>query len=95
MESKNIGKIFEGRWKVVDYHKPKYLLENIYNGNQIEIYTSSFTKLLRGETTISKIICYRANKIKRNDPRAIKQVTIKASQRTMYAIRKERGTLND
>ena len=95
MENKNIGKIFEGRWKVVEYVNPKYILENIYNGKRIEIWKSTFHKIECGQTTISKILCYRVNKANKNNPKCIKQVTIKAAQKTMYAIRKERGTLND
>ena len=94
-ESKFIGNIYEGRWKVVEYANPKYILENIYNGNKLEIYKTSFIKLKDGKTTVSKILCYRANKSKRNDPRAIRQITTRAARRTIYAIRKERGTLND
>ena len=92
MESKKIGNIFEGRWKIISYTRPNYTLENIYNGKRIEIHSNSVKRIERGETTISRIICFRLNK-ERSNAKCIKQVTIKAAQKTMYAIRKERGTL--
>lgn len=91
MKSKYIGKVYEGRWKVVSCIKGKYTLENIYNKRTIELVKTTFLRMNKGETSISKIMCCRANKDR--NPRKINVVNIKAARRTTYAIRKERGTL--
>ena len=94
MESKKIGNIFEGRWKIISYTRPNYTLENIYNGKRIEIHSNSVKRIERGETTISRIICFRLNKERSNGKR-IKAITVTPVRKVIYAIRKERGTLND
>ena len=53
------GKIYEGRWKVIQKTGTRYTLENIYNHNQIIIHEKILLKVDRNETTISKHISHR------------------------------------
>lgn len=93
MESKYIGQVFEGRWKVIALHKEKFTLENIYNERKIELFKTVFMNVVKGKTTISRVLCCRANKNKTPNRKSVKQVSIRIARRTTYAIRKERGTL--
>lgn len=78
-KSKYIGMIIEERWKVlsskpVPSHHTYYLLENIYNGQQIELGDSQLRAILTGKTTVSRTLYYRINKydFKRLSNRVIK-----------------------
>ena len=68
--SKYLGKVYEGRWKVVKYRYNKchyyYTLENIYNKQEIELSNELLVKIDRGEKTISKLIAFRLVKDKKN-----------------------------
>ena len=55
MTNKRIGKIYDGRWRVIRYEKPKYILQNIYNQEEMSIKDVTLKKIEEGETTISKV----------------------------------------
>lgn len=67
MKSKYLGKIYDGRWKVIDYKRLnkkyreyEYTLQNIYNGEKMTI---SSTQLYRIEHNgISVCRTYRNKK---------------------------------
>lgn len=59
------GKIYDGRWKVISRQNTNYILENIFNQNQIIISEKTLRRIDSGETTISKSIStklFRAGK---------------------------------
>jgi len=60
MVSNKLGKIYDGKWKVVDYKVNKnrattYTLKNIYNDKEMTISSKALRKVEKGETTISKV----------------------------------------
>lgn len=65
-KSKYIGQIFECRWEVTDTYRYKdhtyYMFTNIYNQNKIVLCNTTFRELLRGKTTISKVITSRCRR---------------------------------
>ena len=71
MNSKYLGKIYEGRWKVIDMiyrndgRNQVYILENIYNHERIQVCPPVMAKVDKGETTLSNTYRnqYRHNKI--------------------------------
>ena len=71
-ENKYLGMIFEGRWKVVDKvfggnNKVKgYIVENIFNEEQMYVGKNTIIKIGRGETSISHIRKRNAIKTKRD-----------------------------
>lgn len=56
---KYLNKIYDGRWKVIDINKGKYLLENIYNLQTIILNYQQIRSLEFEKTTVSKIISRR------------------------------------
>ena len=73
--SKYLGKVYEGRWKVVGciypngLHNQKYVLKNIYNEREIIISPKALARVEQGETTISRVISHKiwgSNYAKRN-----------------------------
>lgn len=64
--SKYIGRIYEGRWKCVKYENQKshiyYTLENIYNGQQLQVNGENMAKIENNRTTVSKILAFRVCK---------------------------------
>ena len=89
MKSKYAGQIFEGRWKVLGAKNSEYVLENIYNQNQIVIHNETMRKLVKGETTISNIISYRLYKSGGN-PYSPYPNKPKSANRVDWAIKKEK-----
>lgn len=68
--ARNIGLVFEGRWKVVEYIKygemsggDKYILENIFNGEIMNINDKTLRRIKCGETSVSRL---RKKKLKNN-----------------------------
>ena len=55
MRTKYLGKLFDGRWEVVDRKEHIFILKNIYNQETMEIRENVFYNLLDGKTTISNI----------------------------------------
>ena len=60
---KFIGKIYDGRWKVIECircenRQIKYTLENIYNQRTIRIDGRTLRRVEKGETTISKVMAH-------------------------------------
>lgn len=55
MRTKYLGKVFDGRWEVVDRKEHTFILKNIYNQETMEIRENVFYNLLDGKTTISNI----------------------------------------
>lgn len=83
--------VFEGRWKVVAYANDLFTLKNIYNGNEIVIHRTGVTRIVKGTTTISKIICCRTNKAKStNTKKDIRQVV---HRRYAFKKKAERGEI--
>lgn len=69
---KYIGKIYEGRWEVIRFepyghqsHAGRFVLKNIYNGNEISFKDQTLRRIDRGEITLSKIVCRRIRRIKK------------------------------
>ena len=69
---KYIGKIYEGRWEVIRFepyghqsHAGRFVLKNIYNGNEISFKDQTLRQIDRGEITLSKIVCRRIRRIKK------------------------------
>lgn len=64
-KSKYIGKIFEGRWMVIsveklpEKHNRIFILENIYNKEQMRIWEGTFYKVLNETFTISNLRKWR------------------------------------
>ena len=65
-KSKYIGKIYEGRWKVIEietkkepYRITNYVLENIFNHSRMVLKNRQILNIEKGLTTISKIIAYQ------------------------------------
>ena len=69
---KYMGKIYEGRWKVVSMKKSEngnidgYYLENVYNQQRIYVNKSTLARIEKGETSVSKFIKRVVSKVKRN-----------------------------
>ena len=59
MNSKYVGNVYEGRWKVVSLIKGKYKIENIYNQKSIEISKTQMYRIGSGKSTVSQIITFR------------------------------------
>ena len=65
MVKKYIGKIYEGRWKVIGFEKydnsraGHYILRNVYNQNEIIIRDATLRKIEKGETSVSRVIVHR------------------------------------
>ena len=53
--------IFDGRWKLVGTYEKKYLLENIFNGNQLIITYRQLERIRNGVDSVSKIISRKIN----------------------------------
>ena len=53
--------IFDGRWKLVGTYDKKYLLENVFNGNQLIITHKQLERIRNGNDSVSKIISRRIN----------------------------------
>jgi len=58
--NKHIGKVFDGRWKVVNFHRysnshsnGSYVLQNIFNDEVISVSGNYFRKILSGEKTVN------------------------------------------
>lgn len=67
MQTKYIGTILEGRWKVIGKSGYRnFELQNIYNETIITIVESVFYRILKNETTISKVISSRISPDKYN-----------------------------
>ena len=69
---KYIGKIYEGRWEVIRFepygqqsNTGRFVLKNIYNGNEISFKDQTLRLIDRGEITLSKIACRRIRRIKK------------------------------
>ena len=90
-KSKYIGKIYEGRWKVVGIGDKHATLVNIFNEKEISIHVTSLVKVDRGKTTISKIICCRVNRASTN--KTIKVVSQVRHRQFVYHKKLERGNL--
>lgn len=86
-----LGKIYEGRWKVIGYYNKIYRLKNIFNGNEIEIYESGIRRIEKGATTVSKIICCRANRSKAK--KTFKDITQIRQKQFAYLMNRKRGGL--
>ena len=57
---KYIGKIYEGRWKIIKrYPTTVYVAENIFNKSQIRIPYRTLILIDRNELTLSKFIRYK------------------------------------
>ena len=63
-----IGKIYEGRFKVVDYkiirRRYYFFLQNIFNNQVLKVEYRTMKKLDEGSTTISGIIHYKIKRRK-------------------------------
>ena len=66
MEGKYIGKVYDGKWKVVRMEMyggkgraRKAVLENVYNNREVTIQERTLRKVDRGETTISSVIFHK------------------------------------
>jgi hypothetical protein len=78
MQTKYIGTILDGRWEVVEkINQNNFKLKNIYNEETITIGRNVFYKILKNETTVSKVIYLRMNPDKFN-------------KRRIYAIRNKK-----
>ena len=69
MKSKYLGKIYDGRWKVIDYKRLnkkyrdyEYTLQNIYNGEKMTISNTQLYRIEKNGVSVCKT--YR-NKISR------------------------------
>ena len=64
MNSKYVGKILEGRWEVKEKERNAeyYILENIFNQNQVRICKTVLLKIINGKTTVSRVISFRISK---------------------------------
>ena len=91
MKNKLIGKIYEGRWQIISYQNKHYLLKNIFNGKEIEIYESGIRRIELGKTSVSKIICCRANRDKTK--KAFKDVTQLRQRQFAFIMNKKRGEI--
>lgn len=93
-KTKYKDKIYDGRWKVLGCHDNKYILENIYNQQQIIVANSTMAKIDRGETTVSNIMSYRASSKGFNPnqpyPRSSKSYR-RAAYATQQAIEKRKA----
>jgi len=63
-KSKYIGQIIDGKWKIIKCKSHYYTLINIYNNQIIKITNKCLLNVLRGETSISRIVYYRIKKSK-------------------------------
>lgn len=97
MKNRYKGNIYDGRWKVLGTKDRKYVLENIYNHQQISIHHETMKKIDKGETTISKVMCYRLYQNGRNPKQPFP-----ATPKVIYQIRhvkkeyaKEKGEKHD
>lgn len=65
-KSKYCGKILDGKWLIDSYelrnHHYYYKLINIYNSQTIEIVHTTLLDIIRGKTSVSKIISFRIAK---------------------------------
>ena len=83
-QSKYLGNVYDGRWKVIKAETRTITLENIYNQEKMEIDRSIFIRVDRKQTTISNI---RTCRIYHNDnnfvdtPKAIKRRDYQAYRR--------------
>lgn len=55
-------KLYDGRWKLVKSTNNSYVLENIYNQNQIVVGHDVMARLYEGKTTVSNVITNRLYK---------------------------------
>lgn len=88
---KMIGKIYDGRWKVMNCKDNAYILENIYNHRTIKIYSSSMIRIDKGETTVSQIITNRAARAGKKAGSSPFIGRTKAERRRAYAIKQKNG----
>ena len=72
INSKYLGRIYEGRWKVEEVNKYsdvsgkcQVVLRNIYNGETRIATTATLVRIERGETTLSKIASVKAHRYHR------------------------------
>jgi hypothetical protein len=60
---KYIGKIYDGRWQVVERVGNRthisFILENIYNQKKVRVQCHSLKKVDDGKTTLSKVIAHQ------------------------------------
>lgn len=62
MISKHLGEIYEGRWKVISvehYNNSRntyFVMENMFNGETIQMNNRSFMRIYKGEITVSTLI---------------------------------------
>ena len=64
MKSKYYGQIIDGKWKVIDYKNRYYKLINIYNNQVVEINHASLLNIIKGKTSVSRIISLKLHKNK-------------------------------
>lgn len=66
MKSKYYGKVIDGKWVITNYelrnHHYFYTLTNAYNDQTIEITHATLLCILRGETSVSRIMSFRITK---------------------------------
>lgn len=61
MKSKYLGKIYDGRWKVIDYKilntksRYEYTLQNIYNGEKITISRSQMYRINKNSQSVCRV----------------------------------------
>lgn len=64
MKGQYIGKIYEGRWEVIKWERynnsraGKYILRNIYNGDEVSLKDATLRKIDRNETSVSRVIVH-------------------------------------
>ena len=66
MKSKYIGKIYDGRWKVIRFENyvvgkttGRFVLKNIYNDEETVVKDATLRRIDRGETTLSVVMSHK------------------------------------